>query len=243
MSSLQDRHSRTLSNLKHQDHSPQVVIPQYDLRSYAGPTTRLLPPALPLILRPHIMQDHLYLSPPLPRNPTNTYYSALPFPWPKFNSDSGHCTTSYGKAWRSSRPQDLSPYICYGSSFPRPPPPSATQTHAGPTGPLSLHLPWVFLPPTPSTQHCTAPCRAHICSALYSGSSDGTYWILPTFLHVWSKLAAIPKPPHQSLGPLYASLASLHARPSAIQLGLRLSPSSPRKASILGAEMGNKQRT
>lgn len=112
-------------------------------------------------------------------------------------------------------PQDRSPSICRGSSF----------------------------PPTPSTQHCTAPCRAHICSALYSGSSDGTYWILPTFLHVWSKLAAIPKPPHQSLGPLYASLASLHARPSAIQLGLRLSPSSPRKASILGAEMGNKQRT
>ena len=112
------------------------------------------------------MQDHLYLSPPLPRNPTNTYYSALPFPWPKFNSDSGHCTTSYGKAWRSSRPQDLSPCICYGSSFPRPPPPSATQTHAGPTGPLSICRGSSFPPPPPrsTAQPHAGPTYAQLCT-------------------------------------------------------------------------------
>lgn len=134
MSSLQDRHSRTLSNLKHQDHSPQVVIPQHDLSEviHRPHHPHLLPPALPLILRPHIMQDHLYLSPPLPRNPTNTYYSALPFPWPKSNSDSGHCTPHMAGLAQQQAP-----------------------------GPLSLYLIWVFLPPTPSTQCCTAPCRAH----------------------------------------------------------------------------------
>lgn len=69
----------------------QVVIPQHDLFEviHRPHHPRLLPPGLPLILRPPTLQDHLYPSPPLPRNPTNTYYSALPFPWPKSISAMG----------------------------------------------------------------------------------------------------------------------------------------------------------
>lgn len=57
------------------DCGPRVVIPHDEL---SGVTHRpycphLLPPGPPLIQRPHVPQDHLYLSLPLPRSPTNAH--------------------------------------------------------------------------------------------------------------------------------------------------------------------------